>query len=166
MVIARFQQPSEYRFKINTRFPKRFSSEQKADLDINITKDEIRKAVWNCGANKSPGPDGFTFEFFKRYWSLVGSEFCDAVECFFDKGFLPKGNNASFIALIPKVLDAKFVNDFRPISLIGSVYKVITKVLATRLAGVISDLVSHTQTAFIANRQILDGPFVMNELLA
>ncbi|GKA96706.1 RNA-directed DNA polymerase, eukaryota [Tanacetum coccineum] len=91
MVIARFQQPSEYRFKINTRFPKRFSSEQKADLDINITKDEIRKAVWNCGANKSPGPDGFTFEFFKRYWSLVGSEFCDAVECFFDKGFLPKG---------------------------------------------------------------------------
>nr|GFB88417.1 RNA-directed DNA polymerase, eukaryota [Tanacetum cinerariifolium] len=91
---------------------------------------------------------------------------CDAVECFFDKGFLSKGNNASFIALIPKVLDAKFVNDFRPLSLIGSVYKVITKVLATRLAGVISNLVSHTQTAFIANRQILDGPFVVNELLA
>nr|GFA22905.1 RNA-directed DNA polymerase, eukaryota [Tanacetum cinerariifolium] len=163
---ARFQQPSEYRFKINTRFPKRLSSEQKADLDSNITKDEIRKAVWECGANKSPDPDRFTFEFFKRYWSLVSSELCDAVECFFDKGFLPKGNNASFIALIPKVLDAKFVNDFRPISLIGSVYKVITKVLATRLAGVISDLVSHTQTAFIANRQILDGPFVVNELLA
>ncbi|GJY01398.1 RNA-directed DNA polymerase, eukaryota [Tanacetum coccineum] len=130
---ARFQQPSEYRFKINTRFPKRLSSEQKADLDSNITKEEIRKAVWNCGANKSPGPDGFTLEFFKRYWSLVGSEFCDAVECFFDKGFLPKGNNASFIALIPKVLDAKFVNDFRPISL---------------------------------RKRILDGPFVVNELLA
>ncbi|GKA62361.1 RNA-directed DNA polymerase, eukaryota [Tanacetum coccineum] len=114
---ARFQQPSEYRFKINTRFPKRLSSEQKADLDSNITKDEIRKAVWNCGANKSPGPDGFTLEFFKRYWSLVGSEFCDAVECFFDKGFLPK----------------------EPISQrrleIGSVIEVITKVLASLVAG-------------------------------
>ncbi|GJU52011.1 RNA-directed DNA polymerase, eukaryota [Tanacetum coccineum] len=69
------------------------------------------------------------------------------------------------IALIPKVNDAKFVNDFRPISLIGCVYKVITKVLANRLATVISDLVSETQSAFVANRQILDGPFILNEML-
>ncbi|GJT86003.1 hypothetical protein Tco_1067720 [Tanacetum coccineum] len=44
-----------------------------------------------------------------------------------------------FIALIPKVLDAKFVTDFRPISLIGNVYKVVTKILASRLALVILD---------------------------
>ncbi|GKC71426.1 RNA-directed DNA polymerase, eukaryota, partial [Tanacetum coccineum] len=87
------------------------------------------------------------------------------VEQFFDKGILPDGCNSSFIALIPKVLDAKFVTEFRPISLIGCVYKVITKVLATRLAMVISDLVSETQSAFVANRQILDGPFILNEVL-
>ncbi|GJX96365.1 hypothetical protein Tco_0352163 [Tanacetum coccineum] len=52
-----------------------------------------------------------------------------------------------------------------PISLIGCVYKVVTKVLAIRLATVISDLVSDTQSAFVANRQILDGPFILNELL-
>ncbi|GJW61150.1 RNA-directed DNA polymerase, eukaryota [Tanacetum coccineum] len=69
------------------------------------------------------------------------------------------------IALIPKVTYAKFVNDFRPISLIGSVYKVVTKVLANRLALVISDLISDSQSAFVANRQILDGPFILNELL-
>ncbi|GKD32133.1 RNA-directed DNA polymerase, eukaryota, partial [Tanacetum coccineum] len=63
------------------------------------------------------------------------------------------------------VNDATFVNDFRPISLIGCVYKVITKVLANRLATVISDLVSETQSAFVANRQILDGPFILNEML-
>ncbi|GJY51536.1 RNA-directed DNA polymerase, eukaryota [Tanacetum coccineum] len=74
-------------------------------------------------------------------------------------------NNASFIALIPKVADAKFVTDFRPISLIGSIYKVITKILADRLSLVISDLISDTQSAFVANRQILDGPFIMNEVL-
>ncbi|GJW57410.1 RNA-directed DNA polymerase, eukaryota, partial [Tanacetum coccineum] len=61
--------------------------------------------------------------------------------------------------------DAKFVNDFWPISLIECVYKVITKVLANRLATVISDLVSETQSAFVANRQILDGPFILNEML-
>ncbi|GKB16238.1 RNA-directed DNA polymerase, eukaryota, partial [Tanacetum coccineum] len=68
-------------------------------------------------------------------------------------------------ALIPKVPDAKFVTDFRPISLIGCVYKVVTKILANRLATVISDLVSDIQSAFVANRQILDGPFILNELL-
>ncbi|GJR94425.1 RNA-directed DNA polymerase, eukaryota [Tanacetum coccineum] len=66
----------------------------------------------------------------------------------------------------PNVSDAKFVTDFRPISLIGSVYKVITKILANRLAAVISDLVSGTQSAFVANRQILDGPFILNEILS
>nr|GEX27414.1 RNA-directed DNA polymerase, eukaryota [Tanacetum cinerariifolium] len=81
-------------------------------------------------------------------------------------GYFPKGSNASFIALIPKVTDAKFVTEFGPISLIGSVYKVITKILANRLAVVISDLVSDTQSAFVANRQILDRPFVLNELLS
>ncbi|GJT88122.1 RNA-directed DNA polymerase, eukaryota [Tanacetum coccineum] len=53
----------------------------------------------------------------------------------------------------------------RPISLIGSIYKVITKILADRLSLVISDLISDTQSAFVANRQILDGPFIMNEVL-
>ncbi|GJR64069.1 RNA-directed DNA polymerase, eukaryota [Tanacetum coccineum] len=101
----------------------------------------------------------------KRYWSFIGPDLCSAVECFFINGFLPRGCNASFIALIPKVSDAKFVSDFRRISLIGSVYKVITKILANRLTDVISDLVSDSQTDFVANRNILDGPFILNEIL-
>ncbi|GKC04386.1 RNA-directed DNA polymerase, eukaryota [Tanacetum coccineum] len=162
----RFKQPGSARLKINVDFPNRLSIDQTEYLDRCISIDEIRCAVWDCGANKSPGPDGYTFDFFRRYWSFIGPDFCSAVEWFFDKGSFPIGSNASFIALIPKVADAKFVADFRPISLIGSVYKVVTKILANRLATVISDLVSDTQTAFVANRQILDGPFILNELLS
>nr|GFA11148.1 RNA-directed DNA polymerase, eukaryota, reverse transcriptase zinc-binding domain protein [Tanacetum cinerariifolium] len=93
-------------------------------------------AVWECGECKSPDPDGYTFEFFRRYWSFVG------VGCEIRYRFPP------------------------PISLIGRVYKVVTMILASRLALVILDLVSNTQSAFIANRQILDGPFILNEVLA
>nr|GEY56425.1 RNA-directed DNA polymerase, eukaryota [Tanacetum cinerariifolium] len=82
-----------------------------------------------------------------------------------ETGLFSKGCNSSFVALFQKVADAKFVNNFRPISLIGSVYKVIMKILANRLALVIADLVSDTQSAFVANRQILDGPFILNEIL-
>nr|GEX97205.1 RNA-directed DNA polymerase, eukaryota [Tanacetum cinerariifolium] len=73
---------------------------------------------------------------------------------------------ATRVALIPKVTDAKFVADFRPISLIGSVYKVVTKILANQLAMVILDLVSNTQSAFVSSRQGLDGSFILNEVLS
>ncbi|GJX36859.1 putative RNA-directed DNA polymerase, eukaryota, reverse transcriptase zinc-binding domain protein [Tanacetum coccineum] len=162
---ARFKKPVAHRFMLNFPFNKRLSEVQAADLERSVSRDEIRLAVWNCGENKSPGPDGYTFEFFRKYWNFVGPDFCEAVEYFFETGLFSKGCNSSFVALIPKVADAKFVNDFRPISLIGSVYKVVTKVLANRLALVIADLVSDTQSAFVANRQILDGPFILNEIL-
>ncbi|GJW60262.1 RNA-directed DNA polymerase, eukaryota [Tanacetum coccineum] len=97
---------------------------------------------------------------------VVGPDFCTAVEWFLDHAAFPIGCNSSFIALIPKSLEPKFVGDFRPISLIGCVYKVITKILQSRLSLVISDLISDVQTAFLPNRQILDGPFIINELLS
>nr|GEV88236.1 RNA-directed DNA polymerase, eukaryota [Tanacetum cinerariifolium] len=161
---ARFKQPSCGRLKLNMSFPNRLSFDQVGDLDKNISIDEIRKAVWDCGESKSPGPDGFTFEFFRRYWHFIGPDFCAAVNCFFDKGRFPRGSNSSFIALIPKVKDAKFVTDFRPISLIGSVYKVVTKIVANRLTTVISGLISNTQSAFVVNRHILDGPFYLKRV--
>ncbi|GKB41871.1 RNA-directed DNA polymerase, eukaryota [Tanacetum coccineum] len=162
---SRFKKPTFPGLKINFPFPNRLSQDQAIYLERNVSRDEIRVAVWNCGDNKSPGPDGYTFEFFKKYWGFIGSDFCEAVDHFFAKGAFSKGCNSSFIALIPKVMDAKLVNDFRPISLIGCVYKVVTKILANRLALIISNIVSNTQSAFVSERQILDGPFIINELL-
>ncbi|GJS58787.1 RNA-directed DNA polymerase, eukaryota [Tanacetum coccineum] len=149
---AHFKQPVQGRLKLNISFTNWLSSEQVVDMDRSVSRDEIRMAVWNCGKNKSPRPDGYTFEFFRKYWWFVGLDFCAAVEHFFENGSFPKGCYSSFIALILKVTDAKFVTDFRPISLIGCVYKVVTKVLSIRLATVISNIVSDTQSAFVANR--------------
>ncbi|GJV41020.1 retrovirus-related pol polyprotein from transposon TNT 1-94 [Tanacetum coccineum] len=74
-----------------------------------------------------------------------------------------RGSNSSFIALIPKVSYAKMVKDFRPISLLGSLYKIIAKLLANHPVHVLGDIVNEVQYAFVANRQILDGPFIINE---
>nr|GEV40636.1 RNA-directed DNA polymerase, eukaryota [Tanacetum cinerariifolium] len=89
-----------------------------------------------------------------------------AVMEFFSSGTFPKGCNSFFIALIPKTQNAKTVKDFRPISLIRSLYKIIAKIMANRLSSVIPDLISDVQSAFISNRKILDGPFILNELLS
>nr|GEW06688.1 putative RNA-directed DNA polymerase, eukaryota, reverse transcriptase zinc-binding domain protein [Tanacetum cinerariifolium] len=130
---ARFKKSLTHGFKLDFLFPKRLAQDQAEDLERLVTRDKIRRAVWSCGENKSLGPDGFTFEFFRRYWDTVGIDFCEAVEYFFVHGSFAKGCNSSFIALIPKVTNAKLVSDFRPISLIGSVYKVVTKIMTNRL---------------------------------
>nr|GFA61424.1 RNA-directed DNA polymerase, eukaryota, reverse transcriptase zinc-binding domain protein [Tanacetum cinerariifolium] len=80
-------------------------------------------------------------------------------------GDILNGCNSNFIALIPKILDANMVKDFRPISLIGSLYKIIAKILANRLVGVLGSIVNEVQSAFVADRQILDGPFILDEVL-
>ncbi|GJY93414.1 RNA-directed DNA polymerase, eukaryota [Tanacetum coccineum] len=89
-----------------------------------------------------------------------------AVFDFFMNGYSPWDCNSSFIAPIPKIQDAKLVKDFHPISLIGSVYKIIAKLLANILCLVFPYLISEFQSALVSNRQILDGPFILNERLS
>ncbi|PNY01074.1 cysteine-rich receptor-like protein kinase, partial [Trifolium pratense] len=73
--------------------------------------------------------------------------------------------NSTFIALIPKVDSPQRLNDFRPISLVGCLYKILAKVLANRLRLVIGSVISEAQSAFVKDRQILDGILVANEVV-
>ncbi|GJT59826.1 RNA-directed DNA polymerase, eukaryota [Tanacetum coccineum] len=161
----RFDRPKSVRPMLNMEFPHHLNSMQQLDLEAEVSNEEIKKAVWDCGVDKSPGPDGFTFGFYKRFWSLIEKDVLAAVKYFFHYSRIPKGCNSSFIALIPKTPEAKMVKDFRPISLIGSLYKIIAKILANRLVVVLGDIVNEVQSAFVADRQILDGPFILNEVL-
>nr|GFA97731.1 RNA-directed DNA polymerase, eukaryota [Tanacetum cinerariifolium] len=118
------------------------------DLERMVTKEEVKKAVWDCGSDKSPGPDGFSFSFFCHFWSTIEKDIFEAVDYFFMNGDMPNGCNSNFIALIPKIIDVNMV---------------IAKILTNRLVNVIGDLVNEVQSAFVAERQILDGPFILNE---
>jgi hypothetical protein len=84
---------------------------------------------------------------------------------FHRNGKLFRGINSTFIALVPKVASAQKLNDFRPISLVGSLYKILAKVLANRLRLVVGNVISETQTAFVKDRQILDGILIANEVV-
>ncbi|GKD16398.1 RNA-directed DNA polymerase, eukaryota [Tanacetum coccineum] len=104
---SRFQDPGANHNRLNFSFPSRLSLDQISELEKPVSSDEIRKAVWSCGDNKSPGPDGFSFEFFRKFWDLIGPDMCIAVDWFFTHNSFSRGCNASFISLIPKVHDPK-----------------------------------------------------------
>jgi hypothetical protein len=78
---------------------------------------------------------------------------------------LPKGMLAYFVTLIPKVSSPLDLKDYRPISLLGSLYKLLAKVFARRLAAVMNSIISPTQSAFLKGRQLVDGVLVVNELV-
>jgi hypothetical protein len=113
---------------------------------------EVKQAVWECDSFKSPGPDGISFGFIKEFWDLLQHDFLRFMVEFHRNGKLTKGINSTFIALIPKVTSPQRLNDFRPISLVGCIYKVLAKVLANRLREVVGSVVSESQSAFVKGK--------------
>lgn len=126
---------------------------------------ELVLALNHCPSNKAPGPDGFSMGFFKQMWEVVKSYIFTSVVRFFREGLLPPGLNSSFIALVPKIEGACKVTDFRPISLLNSCMKLITKILALRLGRVMHNLVSSTQSGFIKGRQSGDSILIASEVI-
>lgn len=121
--------------------------------------------MWDCESFKSPGPDGISFGFLKDFWDLLKGDVMRFLVEFHRNGKLAKGINSTFIALIPKVENPQSLNEFRPISLVGSMYKILAKVLANRLRLVIGSVISDAQSAFVKGRQILDGILIANEVV-
>ena len=106
-------------------------------LERKFEREEILQVVSDLDGDKAPGPDGFTMAFYHHCWRVVEKDVLAVFEEFFHHCKFEKSLNATFIALISKKNDASNLRDFRPISLVGSVYKILVKVLANRLRVVL-----------------------------
>jgi hypothetical protein len=126
-----------------------------SSLDRPFSHEEIWQAICLMLQNKAPCPDGFTERFFKLCWPIIRLDIMAAIDSLYnlrsqDLNLLNKAN----IILVPKKDGVESIRDFRPISLIHGVAKIITKVLALRLAPLINNLISPCQSAFIKRRSI------------
>uniref|UniRef100_A0A803QS69 Reverse transcriptase domain-containing protein n=1 Tax=Cannabis sativa TaxID=3483 RepID=A0A803QS69_CANSA len=114
--------------------------------------------------DKSPGPDGMNPKFFHKYWHIVGNDVVSSVKDFFRTELMPAVQNTN-IVLIPKKKKPDMMSELRPISLCNVVAKIITKVLTNRMKGLLSEVISVNQIAFIPGRLITDNIMVSFEIL-
>lgn len=121
-----------------------------------FTSSEIDGIIWVLPSDKSLGPDGFNNNFIKKCWGIIKHDFYKLCEDFHQGNLCLRSINSSFITLIPKTDGPVSVNEFRPISLLNSSVKIITKSLANRLQPFITILVHKNQYGFIKSGTIQD----------
>jgi hypothetical protein len=131
-------------------------------LELTFSEEEIWAAIRVLPPDKEPGPDGFTMRFFQSCWSTVKEAVMRAIACFDSgdgRGFARL--NDAYIVLLPKKEGAICVGDYRPVSLIQSIAKIVAKAMALRLAGPLPHLVDTNQSAFVKGRTIQDNFFMV-----
>lgn len=124
------------------------------DLGKPITVSEVQEAIKSLQSGKSPGPDGFTVEFYKLFSATLAPVLVAVFNEAFKEGRLPPSMcDASISLLLKKDKDPLLCGSYRPISLLNVDVKILAKVLCARLQQVMSLLVSPDQTGFITGRQ-------------
>jgi len=135
-------------------------------LDSPFTEEEVWATIKALPTDRVPGPDGFTGRFYISCWHIIKADIMAALVS------LQQGDmrnlellNSAYITLIPKKADASEAKDYRPISLVHSFAKLMTKILANRLAPQLNTLVATNQSAFIRGRCIHDNYMLVQQTI-
>ena len=135
-------------------------------LEAPFSEEEVWATINAMPADRAPGPDGFTGRFYKSCWQIIKADVLAALVSI-HQGDLRHLEllNSAYLTLIPKKLDALEAKDYRPISLVHSFAKLVTKLLANHLAPLLNTLVATNQSAFIRGRCIHDNFMLVQQTI-
>ena len=129
-----------------------------------LITEELSEAVKAMGYNKSPGCDALSTNFYKHFWPILDESIPCVYNYAFENGFLTVSQRHEIITLSFKKGDRMLLKNWRPVTLLYTDYKILTKALANRLQQVLPLIVNSDQTACIKGRTINDTTRLLNDL--
>ena len=145
---------------------KKITKEQNEMLEEKITIKELEKALENTKPNKSPGLDGLTYEFYKNLSPKIQKDLIHVMNNTIEKQNLTYLQKIGIITLIPKNgKDLNEIQNWRPITLLNTDYKLLTKIIATRLGQILPDIIDKNQVCSIKGRKIYHHTFLLRDLI-
>ena len=129
-----------------------------------VNDEDVRNGSWALKPFKALGLDGLHAGFYQHFWHEMGNSICKEVKTIFKDGLVPDYLNDTLVTLIPKCKSPESLNNYRPIGLCNSVYKILSKILVERIRPHLSKLVSPVQSAFVPGRKGIDNVLIAQEL--
>jgi len=151
--------------RIIRNIPKLIAEDHNTLVLKPISLQEVEAVAHHLKAGKAPGPDRFTSNFFHHFWDLVKWEVWQVAEESRTLRWMYPSLNATFIALIPKEEESNTPDKYRPIALCNIIYKIVSKVIASRLKPLLPLIISPEQSGYVEGRQITDGIILTHEII-
>ena len=142
------------------------SSKHNEFLCTAISKTEIYNAICEMKNGKTPGPDGFRVEFYKKFWHIIGNDFAMILNKFVNcrQEMEWKSFKQAYITLIYKKSDPTDIRNYRPILLLNVDFKIVSKIYANCISAVLSELLGPMQYAF-KGRDVCDGLIFLRDVI-
>ncbi|KAL2610767.1 hypothetical protein R1flu_022459 [Riccia fluitans] len=142
---------------ILSKLSNKISDDQRKMLEELLSTNEIRDSLFSFPKGKVPGIDGTNAEALQAVWDFIEPVYLKVLQYFWSSGVLPLNWLEGIIKLIPKGESKERLTDWRPITLLNTYYKIIAKILATRLQLILPGIISPQQTGFIQGRNMMDN---------
>jgi ribonuclease HI/exonuclease III len=149
--------------KLLKKVNERLCHEDKEFIQTTIEKEEIQRALKKASNGKAPGPDGIPYEFYKAWLNKYSEDVPDILEILYtvykhqeENGIQVSEFTEGSMCLVYKKKDKTKIENYRPITLLNTDYKILTKVIATRLGMIAPRIIHKNQAGFIPGRGIYD----------
>ena len=145
--------------------PELITLEQNSRLDKMPDMEELKTIIMSMNPNSAPGPDGIGGKFFQVCFDIIQDDLLAAVKSFFSGKILPRYMTHACLVLLPKINHPNKLKDYRPVSLSNFTNKIISKILSTRLASILPNIVSDNQSGFVKGRSISENIMLAQEII-
>ena len=144
----------------------RLTNEEQFEMENDLTMEEIKNVIKLFQKNKTPGDDGFSIEFYEAFLDLLGGNLLDCYNEAFYENQLSISQRRGIISFIPKGEEnLNEITSWRPITLLNVDYKILAKIIATRIEPSLPSLIHTDQTGFIKGRYIGQNICLLDDLM-